>query len=132
MVNVDLISNSATTNNGTLTIQLTSNAPSSVDIANFQSHLNGNTSLASTEGLPPSVDFNLVQDLSKSVGLVSDQLKGRINEISKIADNHSLTNNTADLLRMQLELTQLSLETQLIGDMVTKSTKNIDQLTHLQ
>ncbi len=81
---------------------------------------------------PPSEGFNFSEKITNSVSSVSDNLKTKFESISKLANQDTTVINTNQLLKIQLELSQLSLETQLFGDMVSKATKNLDQLTHLQ
>ncbi|WP_138516644.1 EscI/YscI/HrpB family type III secretion system inner rod protein [Limnobacter alexandrii] len=112
-------------------LQATVVPPSQVDIHDFQATLFAEPEKLSTDAITGN-QFGVFTNLSASLDNASDHLKNRVDAMGELAKNHANTNNTADLLQMQLQLTQLSIETQMMGEMVSKSTKNLDQLTHLQ
>lgn len=112
-------------------LQVTVSPPHQSDIQNFQNALFADPDTQSAETVQAN-QFGVFTNLSSSLDNASDHLKSRVDSMAELAKNHANTNNTADLLKMQLQLTQLSIETQMMGEMVSKSTKNLDQLTHLQ
>ena len=61
---------------------------------------------------------------------VSSDVSEKWNAVSRALDMPNM--QTADLLRLQLKVSQMSVEYDLVGKAISRSTQNVDQLVKLQ
>ena len=119
--------------------------PSSIDAAQFR-QLSGvegsnrfisNHPSSSVTNKPPvapttSGDGEMLHGLTDSLQSISSGIREKSLAISSIVNGQQRPPTVSEMLKVQMDIAQLSLQTQWVGDLVSKAGKNIDQLTHLQ
>lgn len=84
-----------------------------------------------TNALPanPSVGDRILQGMEN----VSQTFRNSWEGVNKLLDTtHADTGNVQDMLKLQMQLTQVAFEYDLVGKLVSRSTQNIDQLVRVQ
>ncbi|QIL70553.1 type III secretion system inner rod subunit SctI [Diaphorobacter sp. HDW4B] len=84
-----------------------------------------------TNALPanPSVGDRILQGMEN----VSQTFRNSWEGVNKMLDTtHADTGNVQDMLKLQMQLTQVAFEYDLVGKLVSRSTQNIDQLVRVQ
>ena len=119
--------------------------PSASDAAQFRSlaEIEGSNSLGNhypqnsainKQPVAPTTmgDGETLQALSNSLQSISSGIREKTLAIGEIVAGHQRPPTVSEMLKVQMDIAQLSLQTQWVGDIVNKAGKNIDQLTHLQ
>ena len=82
---------------------------------------------AQASGIPPSLGDRILSGMNG----VSSDLQGAWKTIaSTLETDHGL--NAQEMLKLQLHLSQVSLQYDLVGKAISRSTQNIDQLVRVQ
>lgn len=90
------------------------------------------TNVAATEVLlPPPVESSTLGDaILGSVRQMSSDFSFKWSQVQQLVDQE--VTSIQDLLRMQIAMTQASVQYEMVGKAISKSTQNFDQLVRLQ
>lgn len=84
---------------------------------------------AATSPGPLSLGTQILGGLQKTAGEVSGQWTSITEQLGKAS---TATPNIADLLQVQTQLLQVSVQYELVGKAISKSTQNIDTMVRMQ
>jgi type III secretion protein I len=80
----------------------------------------------------PVADGTLGERILQGLNGVQSNFKDTMAAVSKSLDTAGAPPSVSDLLRLQLSMAQLSLQAELVGKVIGRSTQNIDQLVRMQ
>lgn len=126
-------------------ISTTGLQPSAAEAAQFRSLTGVDGTSSSINHLPTSFvaskppaaptttgDGETLHELANSLQSISSGMREKTLAIGEIVAAHQRPPTVSEMLKVQMDIAQLSLQTQWVGDIVSKAGKNIEQLTHLQ
>jgi hypothetical protein len=99
--------------------------------SNFE-HTPSNSNIDSINKNPPPGDGASLQKITNSLDSISTGIREKTLAIQSMIGGQQRPPSMSEMLRIQMSIAQLSLQTQWFGDIVSKAGKNVDQLTHLQ
>jgi type III secretion protein I len=79
---------------------------------------------------PRRADSGLGETIMNGLRAASDDMSSRWNAVANVLNSEHVT--MSDLLRVQLGLAQVSLQSELVSKVISKSTQEIDELVKLQ
>jgi hypothetical protein len=91
-----------------------------------------NPSVKGVEGTATPGSGSLGDTILNGLQKASEDIKGRWSNINAIQENQSKTNSVSDLLKVQMELHHLTLETELTTTAIKKGSTALDQIIHMQ
>ena len=80
----------------------------------------------------PAVEGSLGDRILQGLNRVQSSFGETVSAVQKSLDPGAPPPGVSDLLRLQLSMAQLSLQAELVGKVIGRSTQNIDQLVRMQ
>ncbi len=111
--------------------KITNASPQELSHSNFNQSFS-NSNIDSTNNKPPLGDGASLQQITNSLDSISAGIREKTLAIQSMIGGHQRPPSMSEMLSIQMNIAQLSLQTQWFGDIVSKAGKNVDQLTHLQ
>ena len=106
-------------------------AAPAVTAANFAQAAGAAPALQPAAQLPPNASVG--DRILNGMENVSEGFRNSWDAVNRMIDSSSMqAGNVQDMLKLQLQLTQVTFEYDLVGKAVTRSTQNIDQLVRVQ
>ncbi len=104
------------------------NAPSPAVSSSSGAQAAGGATAAPVDDGPASLGNRILSGLERS----STELSSRWNSISTRLDQTASAPRLSDMLRVQAELLQVSVQSEMVGKAVSKSTQNLDSMVRMQ